>query len=222
MSVQLRAAINRLSLADGVYETLLEAIISGSLSGGMELNEVSLAKQLEVSRTPVHEAIRRLAADGLIEIGVNRKASVVSFRHDEITEVYEMRALLESEAARRAAERIDDALVQKLRAAADELSERSDSLDWREQALAFDIRFHEAIAVAAGNDRLRQDIARYRLLVRALCRITGTLENLRAALVEHQEILEQIARHDEPGAAEAMRRHIERRLTAVLHTKQTA
>jgi DNA-binding GntR family transcriptional regulator len=222
MSVQLRAAINRLSLADGVYETLLEAIVSGSLSCGMELNEVSLAKQLEVSRTPVHEAIRRLAADGLIEIGPNRKASVVSFRHDEIAEVYEMRALLESEAARRAAERIDDALIEKLRAAADELSLSSYSLDWREQALAFDIRFHEAIAFAAGNDRLRQDIARYRLLVRALCRITGTLDNLRAALVEHQEILEHIARHDGPGAADAMRRHIERRLTAVLQTKQTA
>ena len=134
MSVELRAAINRISLADGVYETLLEAIIAGQLPGGVELNEVSLAKQLDVSRTPVHEAIRRLSADGLVEIRSNRKASVVSFRCDEIAEIYEMRTLLESDAASRARKRIDAAVVEKLQAEADELSLETDSLDWREHA----------------------------------------------------------------------------------------
>jgi DNA-binding GntR family transcriptional regulator len=206
----------RASLADSVYETLLEAMISGRLAGGTELNEVALAKQLDVSRTPVHEAVRRLVADGLIKVERHRRLRVAALSHEEVRQVYAMRRLLESAAAEMAASSIDDQALAELRRAADALAAAEGSLDWSAQALRFDVEFHDAIAAACGNDRLREDVSRYRLLVRGLCRMTGTTENLHDALAEHLVILNALERRDGSAARDAMATHIDARLNCVL------
>jgi DNA-binding GntR family transcriptional regulator len=211
-----RENINRASLAESVYETLLEAMLSGTLATGVELNEVALAKQLDVSRTPVHEALRRLAADGLVKIGRHRRLRVAALSHNEVREVYAMRRLLESAAAELAAARMTDEAVADQRRAADALATARDSLDWTTRALQFDLAFHDAVAAASGNARLQQDISRYRLLVRGLCRMTGTAENLRDALAEHMEILSALERRDGRAARDAMAAHIDARLECVL------
>jgi DNA-binding GntR family transcriptional regulator len=211
-----RENIHRASLADSVYETLLEAMIGGQLAGGTELNEVALARQLGVSRTPVHEAVRRLSADGLIKVERNRRLRVAALSHDEVREVYAMRRLLESAAAERAAARIGDEELAALRRSADTLAANDRAIDWTSQALRYDLEFHDAIAAACGNGRLREDISRYRLLVRGLCRMTGTIENLHEALAEHVVILEALEAHDGPAAREAMAAHIDARLGCVL------
>ena len=77
--------LTRQTLADTVYETLLEAILSGKIASGAELNEVVLARELGVSRTPVHEAIAWLAADELIELSVHR-ARVKTMTAQEVTD----------------------------------------------------------------------------------------------------------------------------------------
>ena len=69
---------------------------------------------------------------------------------------------------------------------ADALAAAPDGADWNRQAFEFDVRLHDAIAAASGNRRLRQEIAKYRLLVRAFCRMTGSSENLRESLKEHR------------------------------------
>ena len=81
------APIARTSLADSVYETVLEGIVSGSLAAGAELNEVALARQLDVSRTPVHEALRRLMADGLVAMVGHRRLQGAALTREEIGEV---------------------------------------------------------------------------------------------------------------------------------------
>lgn len=211
-----RDNIQRASLADSVYETLLEAMISGRLAGGTELNEVALAKQLDVSRTPVHEAVRRLVGDGLIKVERHRRLRVAALSHEEVRQVYAMRRLLESAAAEMAASSIDNQALAELRRAADALAAAEGSLDWSVQALRFDLEFHDAIAAACGNDRLREDISRYRLLVRGLCRMTGTTENLHDALAEHLVILTALERRDGRAARNAMASHIDARLDCVL------
>ena len=105
----------RLSLADSVYETLLEAILSGQLRKGTELNAVTLAQQLDVSRTPVQEAIRRLEADGLAVNPVGQQSASPRLHPDDIREVYSMRLLLESEAAALACRQIAPAALESLR-----------------------------------------------------------------------------------------------------------
>lgn len=209
-------AINRVSLADSVYETLLEAMIHGRLAAGAELNEVALARQLDVSRTPVHEALRRLAADGLVKTCGRRKLCVAALSHEEVREVYAMRRLLEGAAAELAAARISAETLADLRRTADALAESDRSVDWTTQALQYDLAFHDAIAAACGNGRLRDDISRYRLLVRGLCRMTGTLANLHDALAEHMAILEALEARNGRAARKAMAAHIDARLTCVL------
>jgi DNA-binding GntR family transcriptional regulator len=97
MSTILKASqpIAKISLADSVYQRILEAILSGALASGMELSEVALAAELGVSRTPVHEALLRLAADGLVEDLSSRQARVASFSRSDIVEIYEVRQILD-------------------------------------------------------------------------------------------------------------------------------
>jgi len=205
----------RATLADEVYASLVEAIASGRLGSGAVLTTVGLAQQMEVSRTPVAEALTRLAADGLIEQMPNRKARIKRFTCDEVNDIYQMRRLLEPEATARAATRLGDDTLRDLRAAFDTLAASVDDVDWSSRALAFDLDLHDTIARASGSARLYADIARYRLLVRSLCLMTGQQNNLRAAFAEHGRILDALeARHAELSRA-AMTAHIDARLRGV-------
>ena len=85
-----------------------------------------------------------------------------------------------------------------------------------QRALDFDLRFHDAVAAASGNRRLRQEIAKYRLLVRAFCRMTGNSENLREALKEHQAVLKALGERQPAAAGQAMAQQVQKRVDAVL------
>ena len=210
--------LSRTFLAEGAYEAILERILSGSLASGTFVSEVSLAKDLNVSRTPVHQALTRLAKEGLIEHRSGRKPRIARFGRDDLVEIYEMRLLLETAATQRAAKRIDPGLLAELTREADALAATPDGPDWTQKALDFDVRLHDALAIAAGNRRLVQEIAKYRLLVRAFCRMTGNSANLREALQEHQAVLKALEGRQPAAAGQAMARHVQKRLDAVLGT----
>jgi DNA-binding GntR family transcriptional regulator len=217
MILQIKSPLSRKSLSESVYDTLLENILSGALAAGTDINEVALAEALQVSRTPVHEAVGRLAKDGLIVQEPSRRLIVARFTREDVVEIYEMRRLLEAAAAGRAAPRLADPLLRELRAQADALDHDRAGADWTARALAFDLRFHDAVAAAAGNRRLQADIARYRLLVRAFCRMTGTRENLLDALNEHRAILAALEARDADAAARLAALHVDRRFKVVLN-----
>jgi DNA-binding GntR family transcriptional regulator len=168
----------------------------------------------------VHEALRRLSAAGLVHLATSGPARVAEFTRQDIVEIYEMRICLEQAAARQAATRLTDEQLAALREAADELaagaSTEGAGRGWTAKALAFDVVFHDAIAEACGNDRLRREIRKYRHLVRAFCRMSGNSENLRDAYREHLTILAALAARNAETAGRAMREHIEARLAAVL------
>lgn len=207
--------IARISLADSVYEKLLEAIASGRFAGGTEFSEVEIARHVGVSRTPVHEAVIRLIADGFLVQTPERKLRVVQFAGEEVAGIYQMRRLLEGEAARLAATRFDAKNLAALREGAESLLRSMDDEDWCDREIEYDLQFHDAIAGASGNALLQRDIARYRLLVRGLCRLTGTRENLQAALREHVQIIESLEQRDSRAACRAMQQHVDARLAGV-------
>ena len=210
------APLVRQTLVDTVYETLLEAILSGKIASGTNLNEVSLARELGVSRTPVHEALSWLAADELIELSGSR-ARVRTMSAQEVADLYDVRQLLECTAVERAASRIDETALRRLRAETQELARTKDDPDWPARAIEFDIRFHDVVAEASGNARLRAEIKRYRLLVRAFCRITsGRVKHLQNSFQEHISILRALEKRDAKGANKAMAAHIQRRVKVVL------
>lgn len=206
----------RASLADTVYQSILDAILAGTIAPGAELSEVAVAAELGVSRTPVHVAIKRLVLDGLAEPMTNRQARVVRLGAAEIREIYEMRLLLEPAAAERAAARMTLAARESLRHSIDALAATTGSRSWPTRAIDFDIHFHDALAAACGNERLRAEITKYRRLVRAFCRSTGSPENLMHAFEEHREILAAVEAQDGARARQTMAQHIEKRMNAVL------
>lgn len=203
------SSIERTTLSDKVYETLLEAIVSGQLAPGVELSVVGLAKELDVSRTPVHDALRQLAHDGLVEQEVNRKARVASFTRNDVFEIFEMRKLLEGTAAELAATRMEEETLASLRATANQLASSLEAVDWQQRWIDFDETFHELIARASGNRRLWSDIVRYRLLHRGFNQFGTDVDGLQQALAEHQDILTALEKRNPAEAASAMVSHIE-------------
>lgn len=206
----------RTYLVEEAYGAILDNILSGAYPSGSIVSEVSLAKDLNVSRTPIRQALTRLAKEGLIEHRAGRQPRIAHFSREDVIEIYDMRLLLETAATQRAARRMDPHVLADLIRDADELAAQTDGPDWAKKALDFDQRFHDAVAAASGNRRLRQEIAKYRLLVRAFCRMTGSSENLREALREHQAVLKALAEKHPTSAGQAMAHHVQKRVDAVL------
>jgi len=199
---------DRTRLSDSVYETLLEAILTGRLVPGTPVSEVALARQLDVSRTPVHDALRQLAKDGLVEQRANHRAVICRFSQADIQDIFEMRKLLEGEAARRAATRIDRPMLARLRGLAENLKETRGDPNWLSRWTDFDEEFHDAIARSSGSPRLWQDISRYRLLHRGINKLAATVESLQQALEEHVRILDALEKRDSEQALRMMAAHI--------------
>jgi DNA-binding GntR family transcriptional regulator len=195
-------------LADRVYRAVLEAIVAGRLAPGAAVNELALARELGVSRTPVHAALLALIKDGIVHQRGRRRPVVARFGPADVLEIYEMRTLLEGEAAARAAPRIDRAVLAALRAEHEQVLALGDAD--RQHALWADLdeRFHRAVALAAANRRLTDDILRYRTIHRALNRSLKEAPVIPQAIGEHLAVIEALNRRD-PGASRvAMQAHL--------------
>lgn len=134
-------------------EVIREAIIDGRLPPGQRLKEEELARELGISRTPVREALLLLESEGLVESIPRRGATVRSYAVSDLDDVYQLRALLEGHAARRAAARIspdDVARLEKSCDRFDRLRAEDDLLDLVKENLLF----HSVVHEAAASDRL--------------------------------------------------------------------
>lgn len=188
------------------YEQLVAGIRAGELRPGDRLTETELAQRLGISRTPVREAIRRLESDGLV-IHVPRVGAVVrTLDYAEITELYEMRAVLEGTAARFAARAASDVELDELEAINGEMAAASDTRGISES----NQQFHAVLLNAARN----------RFLVKSIEAVQKTLlilgpstmeEGSRAteAIAEHERLLGALRAHDCEAAEAVMRAHIE-------------
>jgi len=196
------------ALSETVYHRLLRDILTGHYPCGTVLSELGLGRVLGVSRTPVHDALRQLAKDGLIQRERNCRARVAGITPDDIFEVFEMRKMLEGPAAELAAVRMDRRQLAPLRAAIDQLRAMPRGKDWTTQWAEFDDCFHRTIAEASGNRRLAQDINRYRLLHKGFNRLATEPDCLQSAMAEHIGILEALEAKNGPLARERMVAHI--------------
>jgi DNA-binding GntR family transcriptional regulator len=141
-----------------VVSKLRERILSGAVAGGERLVEGKLSEELGVSRVPVREALRQLAAEGLVSIEPRRGASVISYNDEQVRELVEVRATLEALNAKLAAKRHDEITIADLKSILDEgvrVAESADTLT----LMRLNERFHEALANIAANSVLR-DIMR--------------------------------------------------------------
>lgn len=196
------------ALSEQIYQQLLEGILTGRYAQGAVLSELAVARDLGVSRTPVHDALRQLSKDGLVVRERHCRARVAGITADDVFEVFEMRKLLEGPSAELAAGRMDRRQLSPLRAMADALAQAEGAPDWTARWADFDEVFHRTIAEASGNRRLAQDIGRYRLLHKGFNHIATDSVCLASAMTEHLAILEALEARDPKLARERMVAHI--------------
>lgn len=198
--------LKRSTLGEDVYAALQALIMEHTLAPGDRLNIDALARQLEVSPTPVRESLARLESDGLV-----RKKPLAGYTvsplltREEFTDMFDMRLLLEPAAARWAAERADDNRRARINAEVETtvLPYGGDHADFT----AMDARFHDLIAEAAGNQLLRDSVGRLHAHLH-LHRLYFPYPQAGTAHAEHRRLADAIAAHDADEADEAMRAHL--------------
>ena len=141
------------------FERLRRLILEGEYGPDERLVEEQLAERLGVSRTPVRQALTMLEAEGLVEISPNRGATVCSFGVKEVWDIYDLRAVLEGYAARRAGERIEPIELDRLHKLAYEMEglasqPSSDHEDEIRRLVAANREFHDIVVFASRNKRL--------------------------------------------------------------------
>jgi DNA-binding GntR family transcriptional regulator len=193
------------------YETVRNRILAHQYGPGLVLNQAALAKELGISTTPLREALRRLSAEGLVELQSHRDARVTELSAEEARDLVEIRLALDPVAASLAAQRRTRDDIAELRASA--LGLVSLPNDPAVSQLIAHRRFHRAIYLAAHNeilaatlDGLWDKADRYRFVGLQIPRDQAAEREQRAA--EHQLLLESIIAGDSDVAAETMRRHI--------------
>lgn len=199
------------SSADYVTEQIRAGIKSGRFLPGHRLIEASLADDFSVSRGPVREALRRLAAEELLLIEHNRGAVVRRLSRQDVVELFRVREVIEGLAARQAAERSADAGVKKeIRALAKDVAavvKKSDLAAYR----AHNQRFHAAIVAMSGNHALDKLVQRLQIAIYYIqFRSQLEVDVIAQSLAEHDVICEAILRGDAEAADRAMRQHIRR------------
>jgi DNA-binding GntR family transcriptional regulator len=196
------------------YAALREQIGSGELEPGSWLREHTLATSLGLSRTPVREALRLLAAEGAVELVHNRGARVVSWSAEDIDEAYRLRALIEGYGAGLAAARSDAACVAELRSLQERYEQALDGQDPQPTSAPMTSAqcnddFHAAVLAASGSARLPVLVAAVSSapLVRRVLHSYDD-DDRRRSVMAHRDVITAIANGDADLATSAMSSHI--------------
>jgi DNA-binding GntR family transcriptional regulator len=215
----LRTATERLTAHEIVRDTLRHAILSGELPGGTRLVQAELAAQLNVSTTPVREALRDLASDQLIRFHPHRGAVVHELDMEELREIYEIRKALEPLAIRLAATRITKKQLKEASDLQARMEKEVEPGAWVEN----NWKFHAMLESAAQSPRLAtfvksvQDSAAL-YVAHAVHLDPGRIEKGNA---DHRGILAALRGGDADGAAELLRSHLDTTLQAILTATPT-
>lgn len=189
-----------------VYDRLRNAILSGTIAAGTRLREIELAHSLNVSRTPLREAIARLIADRLVRRLPHGGVAVVDTA-PELHDIYQMRTALEACAARLAAARIGKPALEALQGLADQSATLPfDALDRR---IAVNAAFHDALCRACDSPRLIDmidDLRAFFLTERGLRRFDR--DATKVAIAEHQQIIAALRARDGERAEAIVRHHL--------------
>lgn len=196
------------SLADQAYLELRELIVTLELPPGALVKEPELVERLGIGRTPVREALRRLSQEKLIEVYPRRGMVVTTVDVRDLARLCEVRAVLEPEAARLAAERATQADLDTIAELLTELAARRRRDD--RALIDLDRRIHASVYRASHNHFLEETLEQYYTHALRIWMLGLERTGLRAAVHEHAELLGAILRGNAGRAEELMRLHVER------------
>lgn len=199
------------TLSDRATELLRESIIAGDFQMGERLVEASIARQLQISRGPVREALKQLRAEGLVREEPRRGSFVVTLTVDDIKEIYDLRAAIEARAARLIITNGDTEAIDELRDILRRLRQATEDGD-RQLFARLDLSFHENMCLLSGNRRLHRVFVSYASVLGMLFRleVDKIYASLDYLLKEHETLFEAIASLDVRRAEEACNDHFDR------------
>ena len=196
-------------LADRAYAHLRDRIVTLAIAPGAPIDEDLLGEELGIGRTPVREAIKRLALENLVTVFPRRGTFASEINITDLADISDVRTQLEGHAAFRAAQRITEAQRAELAQLAAELAESQGSDDVQ-ALMALDTRVHRFVHHCAGNPYLEETLGRYfNLSLRIWYLVLDRLPHLFARVHEHDDLLRAIAVGDGPRARQVLAEHIE-------------
>jgi DNA-binding GntR family transcriptional regulator len=215
-------AIPRANLHEQVAQRLRQMLVEGRIAPGAKLNERELCEVIEVSRTPLREAIKMLAAEGLVELVPNRGAIAVSLSEADIRHTFEVMGGLEALSGELAAQRITDEELAELRAMHYEMlaawTRRDLSNYYRLNAL-----IHRGINAAAKNPVLSATYDRVNARLHALrFRSNQDEEKWKTAVKEHEQMIDALAARDTKAMRAVLATHLKNKLDVVLEQLRAA
>jgi DNA-binding GntR family transcriptional regulator len=195
------------SLHQEVADRLRERIFDGEWPPGAFLDEVQLAQELSISRTPLREALKVLAAEGLVQLAPNRGAMIATLGADELEECLAISTALEALSGELACENVTDAEMEKIRTLHAEMIADYEARDFNGY-LAKNRQIHGAIVAATHNPLLTgiYDMLFFRV---GRCRATMTEQTFERALADHHEIMSALEARDGDRLAGLLKRHLE-------------
>ncbi|MEM7341224.1 MAG: GntR family transcriptional regulator [Actinomycetota bacterium] len=201
-----RAMIGSEPLSTSIKRILLDRIVSGQLVPGERIVESRVAKELQISQSPVREALRDLAAIGLVDIESRRGARVRKPTAKELRDVSEVRAEIDALASRLAAERLTDETMDQLREAHREMTSCHAAGDYVGMTEA-DAEFHRIIAHASGNRAVERVFGQLEPFARTYITLTSPNVEVDGILRQHGGILDALVARDADLAADRARAH---------------
>ncbi|HZY18718.1 MAG TPA: GntR family transcriptional regulator [Ramlibacter sp.] len=200
------------ALYEEVAELLRQRIFRRELEPGSWIDEVKLAQEYGISRTPLREALKVLAAEGLVTMKVRRGAYVTEVSEQDLAEVYHLLSLLESDAAGVVASKASDAELRELQAIHDDLEA---AVRQRDRFFTINERFHMRLLEVAGNRWRNQMVADLRKVMK-LNRHHSLLKSgrIEESLAEHRLVLQALLARDAAAATLRMQEHFRNGLEA--------
>ncbi|MCA9017148.1 MAG: GntR family transcriptional regulator [Planctomycetaceae bacterium] len=198
-----------------LVQQVLVKFFQGEYQPSQRMTVQSLAKEWNVSATPVREALVELEGIGIVEIFPNRGAVLRNFGAKELREICQVRRILESEATRCACGHITPHELARLERIFSDLSTAKRTVEWSETTQEWDDYLHELIYRTCGSDRLSHEINRYRVLYRTLRQVRHSKrQNVKdykhmEENAEHLRIVQALAAGDPEKAAQAMNEHLQ-------------
>ena len=207
--------ITRVTLHDAVLNQLRDMIIEGTLAPGTRINEGQVGAALGVSRTPLREAIKTLASEGLVEILPAKGAIVRRFSESDIRDILEVLKSLEQTAARLLCQRGSDADITGIRSLHDQMMALYKARN-RLSYFKLNQAIHSAIVRASGNGMLAQTHEQLQARIKRI-RFIGneTPDRWAAAVAEHEEMIVALTARDGERLAEVLGRHLDKTLDRV-------
>ena len=210
----MNSKLNNRPLYEEVAERLRSQIFAHQLEPGSWLDEQSLAIQFGISRTPMREAIKVLASEGLVTMKLRRGAYVTEVGKNDLEQIFVILTLLEGQAAKETAIKATEVELNKLDSLHLKLEKAAADRDI-EQFFELNVKFHELIQEIAGNHWMNGVISDLRKVLKLQRRDSLTRSGrLQNSLVEHRAILKAILKRDPAAAQLAMKIHLENGLRA--------